>query len=90
MIAAFDKVKAKYPEEIAKIQDPDTGNWQHGFNSGMLAGTRLLGAYTLPHNYREVIEEAGGDDSSDEDSGFVLTRKSEIEQAQEEFPHLDT
>lgn len=41
VLASCQKVKEKYPEEVKKIKEcPD--NWQHGFNSGMLACLRLV------------------------------------------------
>jgi hypothetical protein len=63
----FNETSAKYPGELEKLQNVKTGNWQHGFNSGMLACVRLLFAYTSTHN-----------------------RQAEIEQAEEDFPMLDT
>jgi hypothetical protein len=77
-----DRITAAYPKEVAELQGATS--WPHGFNSGMLACTRLLRAYALPHNHREAME-----DSSDEE-GFVMTKQSEIEQAEEDFPMLDT
>jgi hypothetical protein len=51
-----------YPEEVENLHSEEMGDWQHGFNSGMLAALR----YVM---------------SADEDG---------IEQAEEEFPFLDT
>lgn len=87
--AAHDKVRAKYPEEVEQLEDEDIGNWAHGFNSGMLACARLLSAYCLPHNYQHDYEIS--DDSSDEGvTNNVSPRDQEIEQAEEDFPFLDT
>lgn len=52
--AAYDRICAKYPDELLELQHPMTGDWAHGFNSGMLACTRLLHAYSLPHNFRDT------------------------------------
>lgn len=38
----MDRVEAEYPEEVEQLQDPDSGDWKHGFNSGMLAALRLV------------------------------------------------
>lgn len=38
---AFKKVMKKYPKEVKALREDDT-NWEHGFNSGMLAGARLF------------------------------------------------
>jgi hypothetical protein len=86
--ANLDRVIAAYPKEVAEFRGAND-NWQHGFNSGMLACTRLLRAYALPHNHREVMED-GDRDSSDEEDGFAMTKQSEIEQAEEDFPMLDS
>jgi len=83
--AAFDRTRVKYPGELEKLRG-ENGSWQHGFNSGMLACSRLLNAYALPRYHRQVID-SGEDDSSDE---FVISRTQEIETAEEEFPMLDT
>lgn len=39
---AAQGVAEDYPEEVASLNSPLFGNWQHGFNSGMLAGTRFV------------------------------------------------
>jgi len=39
---AADEVTRDYPEEVASLNSPLFGNWQHGFNSGMLAGARFV------------------------------------------------
>jgi hypothetical protein len=49
----YQRVVKQYPEELLKLQDPDNGDWQHGFNSGMLACVRLLRAYALPYKHGE-------------------------------------
>jgi hypothetical protein len=36
------KVQSKYPIEITHLNNPKEGDWNHGFNSGMLAATRFL------------------------------------------------
>ena len=35
------KVKEQYPGECEALEDPETGSWEHGFNSGCLAALRL-------------------------------------------------
>lgn len=42
----IEKKIAEYPEDYAEMKDPDTGDWTHGFNSGMLAASRLYHEYT--------------------------------------------
>ena len=50
----IDKVCNKYPEESVKILDGENTNWEHGFNSGMLACLRLVSCARI---YPENIEE---------------------------------
>lgn len=47
-IVAFPQLKSlladvekRYPEETRVLNTPDSADWEHGFNSGMLAATRL-------------------------------------------------
>lgn len=37
-----EKVIQMYPEECAYLKSAYFGNWQHGFNSGILAAARLV------------------------------------------------
>ena len=39
---AAEQVCKDYPEETESLRSPLSGDWQHGFNSGMLAGTRFV------------------------------------------------
>ncbi len=58
----FREVQTLYPKETTNLMSQEHGDWEHGFNSGMLAGMR-----------------------------YVLTLMEEgKEQAEEEFPFLDT
>ena len=86
--AKLDKVKADYPKEVEGIKGPN-GDWQHGFNSGLLACTRLVSAYALPHNYR-CTDGNCDSDSDDDESDSVVGKANEIEFANREFPSLDT
>ena len=36
------RIENKYTEECISLVDVDEDNWQHGFNSGMLAALRLV------------------------------------------------
>jgi len=50
----IDKVCNKYPEESVKILDGENADWEHGFNSGMLACLRLVScARIYPENIKE-------------------------------------
>ena len=48
---SYKKVEKDYPEETKRLQEDETGYWEHGFNSGMLASTRLL--LDIIHNRKE-------------------------------------
>lgn len=37
-----NRLEREYSDEILSLCSPATGNWTHGFNSGMLAATRLV------------------------------------------------
>jgi len=47
----------------------------------MLACTRLLMTYTLPLNHQYII---------DEEENMIMYRDDEIEEAENDFPFLDT
>ncbi len=49
-----------YQKELAKLMDEDYHEWTHGFNSGMLASTRLYGS--LLQITPGVYEDAYGDE----------------------------
>lgn len=78
-------VENKYKEDIKKLRECDD-NWQHGFNSGMLAATRLFDGY---------VDKTCSYEDSDPDfieRGNIIrqTRHETIQQAEDEFPMLDT
>lgn len=35
-------VEEDYPDEVTALRCPETGDWQHGFNSGMQAALRFI------------------------------------------------
>ena len=69
-----------YEKELEKLMG-DESEWSHGFNSGMLASTRLYG--DLLQYIPDVYENESGDDEE-----FSL--EDMWDQAKEEFPMLDT
>jgi len=36
------RITELYSEEVKELLDEDAGEWNHGFNSGMLAGMRFI------------------------------------------------
>jgi len=69
-----------YEKELEKLMG-DESEWSHGFNSGMLASTRLYG--DLLQYIPDVYENESGDDEE-----FPI--EDMWDQAKEEFPMLDT
>ena len=69
-----------YEKELEKLMG-DESEWSHGFNSGMLASTRLYG--DLLQYTPDVYENESGDDEE-----FPI--EDMWDQAKEEFPMLDT
>lgn len=61
-----DRIEKLYPTETQDLSS-DTGDWEHGFNSGMLAGMRYI--MTL---YRS-INKHGGKEVADEEFPFLDT-----------------
>jgi hypothetical protein len=43
-LQAMHQVETNHPRDVEALRRDPT-NWQHGFNSGMLAAARLLSAY---------------------------------------------
>lgn len=68
------RVEEDYPDEVAKLRSDDS-NWEHGFNSGMLAALNyvLTASRSIEYDDGEETFWIGG-----------------IKDAQEEFPMLDT
>lgn len=44
VVKSLQEIADKYPQEVLELHDDET-NWQHGFNSGILAYSRFLSAY---------------------------------------------
>ena len=89
----FNETSAKYPGELKKLQSEE-GDWTHGFNSGMLACSRLLSAYAMPYDYKkkedEKVDDKDDDDSDSDDDSIFFTRDFNIEMAERDFPMLDS
>ena len=70
-------VERKYPKEVSALRNGDD-NWTHGFNSGMLAGMRLM---------LGTMEEGDGNDVDEEER---MTKEDKVRSALAEFPMLDS
>lgn len=42
------QVEEFFPDEVDRLRCPGCGDWNHGFNSGILAAARLMAAYLHP------------------------------------------
>ena len=72
-------IQERYPDEVESLQSALDGDWDHGFNSGMLAALRLI----LTAIKKVKADPAASD--MGEECWF-----GGIEDAEEEFPMLDT
>ena len=76
----------KYPDEVLTLSGPH-GNFSHGFNSGILAASRMY--FDLSASCEEDLDEELEDDL--EDGQPLLARlDAHRQQAVEDFPCLDT
>ena len=69
-----------YDKELSKLEGEE-GDWNHGFNSGMLAATRLYGG--LGEYEDDTFENESGDEE-------VYPVEKKWEDAKEDFPFLDS
>ena len=79
------EVMDTYRNEVAKLSGPD-GNFWHGFNSGILAASRMY--FDLSAACEEDLEEK----EEDLEDGPPLSARlaAQRQQAVEDFPFLDT
>jgi hypothetical protein len=73
------RVEEMYPDEVDALKS-ESGDWTHGFNSGMLACLRLV----MTAQNRQLITDP---DASDDGEPFWI---GGVEEAIAEFPFLDT
>ena len=52
--AAVQRIASLYPKDVQELME-DEDNWQHGFNSGILAGMRYV--MTVFYDGQEAAEE---------------------------------
>lgn len=79
------EIAYKYPKEVQALTG-DGSNWEHGFNSGILAYSRFLAEY---------VSDMLFEDDEDSEDAIEFNGKKYIQidgrtQAFEEFPMLDT
>lgn len=88
----IEDIKRKYPDEVSKLgDDPD---WEHGFNSGMLAALRFFQIVNLSEE--DKLDDDGDEIEDLENINFQQygypkwVHVMHILSALEEFPSLDT
>ncbi len=90
-MAAVKRIEEAYPEEVKQLYESED-NWQHGFNSGVLAFARYLSDYTEDTWWPE--EDTGGVEWPEEEvtiiEGERFIKMDGKQQAETMFPELDT
>lgn len=90
-LAKIRETEEKYPEEVENL-DKCEDNWQHGFNSGMLACIRFLESYIKDDLW--PIEDTGGVEWEKEDIHIIDGKEYVLmdgrKDAESLFPELDT
>jgi len=78
------RIEMMYPEEVCKIKDPISGDFQHGWNSAHLAFYRLV---TGLIEADDTVEDMNGYASDEEEQ---MTVEDMIRDICDEYPQLDT
>lgn len=90
-LAAVNRIEKTYPEDVKQL-DESEDNWQHGFNSGVLAFARYLSDYIEDTWWPE--EDTGGVEWPEEEviiiEGERFIKMDGKEHAEQLFPELDT
>ena len=90
-LSAVKRIEETYPEDVKELYEGED-NWQHGFNSGVLAFARYLSEYTEDTWWPE--EDTGGVEWPEEEiiiiEGRRYVKMDGKEQAEQMFPELDT
>jgi len=73
------RIEKDYPDEVDALWDEESGDWTHGFNSGVLAALRFT--MICVSRVKPPVEEG------EEDDGYTFGGP---EDALDEFPDLDT
>jgi hypothetical protein len=81
----------KYRAEIEKLKCVRDGDWQHGFNSGMLAASRMYMGLAVSTEEEACIEFSDESGDSDEEGDFIGIRlAAHRRMVLEEFPELSS
>jgi hypothetical protein len=58
ILNSIKEIETLYPEETESLKGYETGDWEHGFNSGVLAGLRFVLTLIDKHGgYEEAMEQ---------------------------------
>lgn len=85
------EIADKYPKEVEALCG-DSSNWEHGFNSGILAYTRFISEYVQDGLWElsEINEDMAEHEEVIELNGKKYIQFDGRTQAFEDFPMLDT
>ena len=90
-LANVKRIEEEYPDDVKEL-DESGDNWQHGFNSGVLAFARYLSEYIEDTWWPE--EDTGGVEWPEEEviiiDGERFIKMDGKEQAGAMWPELDT
>lgn len=91
VLKKIKEIESKFKDDVKELDECET-DWQHGFNSGVLAYSRFLDSYIKDELW--PLEETGGVDFPDEEireiNGSKYVHFDGREHAEELFPELDT
>ncbi len=90
-LASIKRIEKEYPDNVKELYESED-NWQHGFNSGVLAFARYISDYIEDTWWPE--EDTGGVEWPKEEivliEGKRYVKMDGKEQAEGMFPELDT
>lgn len=90
-LAAIKRIEKEFPEDVKELYECDS-NWQHGFNSGVLAFARYISTYIEDTWWPE--EDTGGVEWPEEEiviiEGKRYVKIDGKKDAEGLFPELDT
>ena len=72
------------------MQNAETGDWQHGYNSACLALSRLVNSIIKADDNLKMINKTIEDDDDDDNSDKMMTFDEYIQNEIDDYPSLDT
>lgn len=77
-------IRSKYPREVEKLEG-ENGDWEHGFNSGMLACCNLFSEYLLDDDMYDAIVEDNEECANSSYEDILIENVQKMY-----FPQIDT